>query len=117
MVKKETPTLQMVEASGRQCLLIAGDVGDERFCKSAVEQTFEKFGKLDILVNNAAEQQPRQGITEITAEQFERTFRTNISLSYMTMTGQVLRPNWGRSHQYVSFAFSQVDPISMEGLS
>ena len=71
-------TKQHVEAYGRRCILIPGDVGDESFCKTAVEQAVKELGKLDILINNAAEQHPKASIEEITAEQLERTFRTNI---------------------------------------
>jgi NAD(P)-dependent dehydrogenase (short-subunit alcohol dehydrogenase family) len=80
-----TETKQLVEKEGRKCLLLAGDIGDEEFCKSVIEQTFSKFGKIDILVNNAAEQHPQNSIIDITAQQLERTFRTNIfSFFYMT---------------------------------
>jgi NAD(P)-dependent dehydrogenase (short-subunit alcohol dehydrogenase family) len=67
-----------VEQEGRQCLLLPGDLGDESFCKQVVQNVIEKFGSLDILVNNAGEQHPQQSIENITAEQLERTFRTNI---------------------------------------
>ncbi len=69
---------QEVEAHGRKCLTIAGDVGDENFCQQAVEQTVSTLGGLNILINNAAEQHPQESIDQITAEQLERTFRTNI---------------------------------------
>jgi len=69
---------QMVEQEGGRCILIAGDVGDEKFCRQAVEQVAQEFGHLDILVNNAAEQHPQESIEEISTEQLERTFRTNI---------------------------------------
>ena len=71
-------TKQMVEEEGRSSFSIAGDLGDEAFCQQVVQQTVDKFGKLDILVNNAAEQHPKESIEEITADQLERTFRTNI---------------------------------------
>ena len=71
-------TKQLVEGEGRRCLTIRGDVGDESFCRQAVDQTVKEFGKLDILVNNAAEQHPKSSLEEITAEQLEKTFRTNI---------------------------------------
>jgi NAD(P)-dependent dehydrogenase (short-subunit alcohol dehydrogenase family) len=71
-------TKQMVEGEGRRCLTIRGDVGEEAFCRQAVDQTVKEFGKLDILVNNAAEQHPKASLEEITAEQLEKTFRTNI---------------------------------------
>jgi NAD(P)-dependent dehydrogenase (short-subunit alcohol dehydrogenase family) len=76
---------QMVEQEGRRCLTIAGDIGDEAFCQKAVEQAVQELGHLDILVNNAAEQHPQKSIEEITADQLERTFRTNIfGMFFMT---------------------------------
>ena len=71
-------TKQAVESEGRRCLLIAGDVKDSSFCSDAVEQAVKEFGHLDILVNNAAFQQHQQSIEELSDEQFEKTFRTNI---------------------------------------
>lgn len=71
-------TARLVQAEGRACAVLAGDVGDEAFCREAVERTLRQLGRLDILVNNAAEQHPQQSLTDITAEQLERTFRTNI---------------------------------------
>ena len=78
-------TKQLVEREGRRCMTIAGDVGDPAFCRSAVEQVIQQFGKLDVLVNNAAEQHPQKEIAEITPEQIDRTFRTNI-FGYFYMT-------------------------------
>lgn len=69
---------QQVEAQGRKCLAIAGDVGDENFCQQAVAQTVSTLGGLNVLVNNAAEQHTQESIEQISAEQLERTFRTNI---------------------------------------
>ncbi|MDF2667981.1 MAG: family oxidoreductase [Paenibacillus sp.] len=78
-------TKRLVEAEGQRCLLIAGDLGNETLCRSVIQQTIDTFGQLDILVNNAAEQHPQQEITDITAEQLDRTFRTNLySFFYMT---------------------------------
>jgi NAD(P)-dependent dehydrogenase (short-subunit alcohol dehydrogenase family) len=71
-------TKEAVETYGRRCITIAGDIGDESFCKQAVQKTVDEFGQLDILINNAAEQHPRKDIAEISAQQLERTFRTNI---------------------------------------
>ncbi|MBL1173622.1 SDR family oxidoreductase [Pantanalinema sp. GBBB05] len=74
-----------VEQEGRRCLLIAGDIGDEPFCQQVVQKTVSELGKLDILVNNAAEQHPQESIENISAEQLERTFRTNIfAMFYLT---------------------------------
>lgn len=83
-------TQQFVEREGRRCLLIPGDVGDEDFCREAVEKTVSEWGYLDILVNNAAEQHPQKDIENISAEQLERTFRTNI-FSYFFMTKAALK--------------------------
>ncbi|MBD1935542.1 MULTISPECIES: SDR family oxidoreductase [Cyanophyceae] len=78
-------TKRLIEQEGRKCITIPGDIGDEKVCQQAVQQTVDEFGKLDILVNNAAEQHPQQSIEDITAEQLERTFRTNIfSMFFMT---------------------------------
>lgn len=71
-------TQRLVEAEGRRCLPISGDIGDEGFCYKAVARTEQEFGGLDILVNNAAEQHSTGSIEEISAEQLVQTFRTNI---------------------------------------
>lgn len=78
-------TKALIEQEGRKCLLIAGDVGDEGFCRKMVEQTLATFGRLDVLVNNAAEQHIQQSIVDISAEQLERTFRTNIFSMFHTV--------------------------------
>lgn len=71
-------TKRMVEEEGKRCILIPGDIGDDKVCKKAVEQTVRELGGLHVLVNNAAEQHPQKSIEDITNEQLERTFRTNI---------------------------------------
>lgn len=71
-------TQRLVQEHGQKCIPIAGDVGDEAFCRQVVERTVKELGKLNILINNAAEQHPQNSIEDITAEQLERTFRTNI---------------------------------------
>ena len=76
--KDARETKRLVEAQGRKCILIAGDIGRENFCRAAVAQTNRELGGIDILVNNAAEQHPQKSITKITERQLERTFRTNI---------------------------------------
>jgi NAD(P)-dependent dehydrogenase (short-subunit alcohol dehydrogenase family) len=78
-------TKRLVEAEGRRCLTHAGDVGDEQFCQQLIQRTVQEFGKLDVLVNNAAEQHPQESVADISAEQLERTFRTNIfAMFYLT---------------------------------
>lgn len=80
---RETKT--MVEAEGKSCLLIQGDIRSEAFCREAVSRTVNEFGKLNILINNAAEQHPKDSVTEISQEQLSDTFATNIfSFFYFT---------------------------------
>ncbi len=77
-------TQKLVAKHGRECLLLDGDVGDPAFCAQAVEKTLGELGRLDVLVNNAAEQHPAE-LEELTDEQLERTFRTNVfSHFYLT---------------------------------
>lgn len=71
-------TKWQVENEGQKCLLIPGDVSSEQHCIDIVEQTVKEFGRLDIVVNNAAVQYPKDNLEEISAEQLEKTFRTNI---------------------------------------
>ncbi|SMB88410.1 SDR family oxidoreductase [Deinococcus hopiensis] len=78
-------TVKMVEAEGRRALAIAGDIGQPDFAAQAVTRVIGELGGLNVLVNNAAEQHPQKSITDITPEQLERTFRTNIfGIFYLT---------------------------------
>jgi len=72
------PTKRAVEAEGRRCLTIAGDVADPKFCEAAVAESIKAFGKLDILVNNAAFQEHVQKFEDLTEEHFDRTLKTNL---------------------------------------
>jgi len=78
-------TKEYIEALGRKCLLISGDLKNEEFCKSIIDKTITEFGHLDILVNNAAVQYPQNSIKDITSQQFEDTFRVNI-FAYFYLT-------------------------------
>jgi NAD(P)-dependent dehydrogenase (short-subunit alcohol dehydrogenase family) len=71
-------TKRCVEKEGRRCLLISGDVRDAQFCNDAVKQTVDAFGKLDVLVNNAAFQEHAMMLEDITEEHFDMTMRTNL---------------------------------------
>ena len=73
-----TKTKKLVEGAGRRCLLIKGDVKDHGFCTEAVKQTVREYGKLNILVNNAGMQVPVKDLENISDQQIEETFRTNI---------------------------------------
>jgi NAD(P)-dependent dehydrogenase (short-subunit alcohol dehydrogenase family) len=78
-------TKRMVEQLGRKCLLIPGDIGYESFCRDAIERTVKELGRIDIVVNNAAEQHPQDSLEDIDREQLERTFRTNVfGMFFMT---------------------------------
>jgi len=78
-------TRRQVEQEGRRCLTISGDVGDERFCHEAVRRTVSDLGRLDVLVNNAAEQHPQESIEQISAEQLARIVRTNIFSMFLDL--------------------------------
>ncbi len=83
-------TTRLVESLGRRAISIAGDIGDESFCKRAIQEVTRNFRRIDILVNNAAEQHPQDSIEKISAKQLERTFRTNI-LSFFHLTKAALK--------------------------
>ncbi len=83
-------TARLVAAHGGEAMSLAGDVGQESFCKDAVDAVIDRFGRIDILVNNAAEQHEVKEVLEIPEEQLERTFRTNV-FGYFFMAKIVLR--------------------------
>jgi NAD(P)-dependent dehydrogenase (short-subunit alcohol dehydrogenase family) len=83
-------TSRLIEAEGSRALLFKGDVGDEMFCWESVERVHEEFGRIDILVNNAAEQHEVDDPMELSSEQLERTFRTNV-FSFFHMTRACLQ--------------------------
>lgn len=77
-------TKNLIENEKGKCILIKGDVGNEAFCKSVIVETIKEFKQINIIVNNAAEQHEVKDITEITAQQLEKTFKTNVfSAFYM----------------------------------
>jgi NAD(P)-dependent dehydrogenase (short-subunit alcohol dehydrogenase family) len=77
-------TRTQVEAIGRRCIALSGDIGDESVCQQLVARTVEEFGRLDILVNNAGEHYVTDNIEDLSAEQLETTFRTNVfSMFYL----------------------------------
>jgi len=71
-------TAKAVEAEGRDCIVMPGDVADAQFCREAVARTLERFGQLDILINNAAFQQHVERIEDLSEDQFDRTLKTNL---------------------------------------
>lgn len=76
--KDAAETKRLVEAEGKRCEIVAGDVGDPGHCREVVQRAIRTFRRLDVLVNNAAEQHPQKDIRDISVGQLERTFRTNI---------------------------------------
>ncbi|VTS00545.1 short-chain dehydrogenase : Uncharacterized protein OS=Methylomicrobium album BG8 GN=Metal_3938 PE=3 SV=1: adh_short [Gemmata massiliana] len=91
---EETKTA--VEEEGRKCLLLPGDVQDAKFCRDAVEKTVAEFGRLDVLVNNAAYQETQEKLEDISDEQFDTTFKTNIyGYFYMAKAAVAYLPKGG----------------------
>jgi NAD(P)-dependent dehydrogenase (short-subunit alcohol dehydrogenase family) len=83
-------TIRLVEAEGRRGIAIPGDIASEAFCGEAVERTVRELGRLDVLVNNAAEQHVVKEPLEIDADQLDRTFKSNV-IGYFFMTKMALR--------------------------
>jgi NAD(P)-dependent dehydrogenase (short-subunit alcohol dehydrogenase family) len=71
-------TVRVIEAAGRKGIAVPGDITDESHCRSLVNRAVEEFGRIDILVNNAAHQMTRESIEEISTEEFDRTMKTNL---------------------------------------
>jgi len=88
--KDAQETVRLVADEGSEAIKFAGDIGDEAFCEQIADDTMKSFGRLDILVNNAAEQHEVDNPLELTAVQIERTFRTNV-FSFFYLTKAALR--------------------------
>ncbi|MBA3662198.1 MAG: SDR family oxidoreductase [Gammaproteobacteria bacterium] len=84
-----TTTQKLVEQTGQRCLLFSGDISEQSFCKEVVEQTLQAFKRIDILVNNAAEQHVQEKFSDISKAQLEKTFKTNV-FAYFFLTQAVL---------------------------
>jgi NAD(P)-dependent dehydrogenase (short-subunit alcohol dehydrogenase family) len=97
-----TETAAAVEKFGRRCLLLPGDVSKSAVCERHVKKVLKEFGRLDVLVNNAAEQHPQDSIEDITDEQLERTFATNI-FAYFRLTRAAL-PHLGEGAAIINTA-------------
>ncbi|MES2645294.1 MAG: SDR family oxidoreductase [Bacteroidota bacterium] len=82
-------TKELVERNGAQCVLYAGDIADPEVCNEIISKTIEKFGKLDVLINNAAVQFPQKELSAITVDQLRRTFEVNIfSMFYLVKAAE-----------------------------
>lgn len=82
-------TQRLIEAAGRKCLLIRGDIGQAPHCRALVQKTIEAFGRIDIVVNNAAHQMTFSSLDEISDEEWQRTFDTNISAMFYIVKAAV----------------------------
>ena len=82
-------TVELVEAEGSEAILLRGDIGDKSFCDAAVKETIARFGRLDVVINNAAEQHPQKDLTDVSEDQLEGTFRTNV-FGYFFLTQAAL---------------------------
>jgi NAD(P)-dependent dehydrogenase (short-subunit alcohol dehydrogenase family) len=71
-------TKRYIEAAGGKCLLLSGDLTDEKFCTHVVREAVDQFGVIDVFVNNAAHQMRKKSIEDITTEEWDKTFRTNV---------------------------------------
>ena len=98
--KDARATKAAVEGEGRRCIAVAGDVRDPRFCERVVKRTVKAFGRLDVLVNNAAFQQHRKSLQDIDDEQLQRTLQTNIA-GYFHMARAAL-PHMGEGASIVN---------------
>ena len=98
--KDARATKAAVEDEGRRCIAVAGDVRDPRFCERVVKRTVKAFGRLDVLVNNAAWQQHRKSLQDIDDEQLQRTLQTNIA-GYFHMARAAL-PHMGEGASIIN---------------
>lgn len=97
-------TARLVKETGRSVALIPGDIGRETFCNLAVRKTLREFNKLDILVNNAAEQHPTDSIFNISRKQLEKTFQTNLFAHFLP--GEAVSPGFSSLTYFAScFAY------------
>ena len=84
-IKDATETKQEVEKYGKSCMLVPGNIGNEQFCQKAIKEVIRKYMKINILINNAAEQHPEEDFLNVTGEQVRATFATNIfAMFYLT---------------------------------
>lgn len=90
-------TERLVRDAGRKAMCLPGDIGDEDHCQKLIEHAFDEFGKLDILINNAAYQMSQESIEEFSSEQFERVFRTNVFAMFYLCKAALPRMKAGSS--------------------
>jgi len=105
-------TAQAVEAAGRKCITVAGDIAEESHCEAIVDRAVKEFGKIDILVNNAAFQMSREDIAEISTEEFDRTLKTNLYAMFWLTKAAV--PHMPKGASVINTSSIQADTPSPE---
>ena len=105
-------TARVVEAAGRRCVLVAGDISEEAQCRAIIDRAVEEFGKVDILVNNAAFQMSRESIDEISTEEFDRTLKTNLYAMFWLTKAAV--PHMPEGGSVINTSSIQADSPSPE---
>lgn len=90
-------TREWIERAGRRCVTVPGDICEEAHCRKLVNQAFDAFGRLDVLVNNAAFQMTHKSLDQISAEEFDRTFRTNVYANFFLCKAAAARMKPGAS--------------------
>ncbi|HEX8201255.1 MAG TPA: SDR family oxidoreductase [Isosphaeraceae bacterium] len=105
-------TARVVEAAGCKCVLVPGDISEEAQCRAIIDRAVEEFGKVDILVNNAAFQMSRESIDEISTEEFDRTLKTNLYAMFWLTRAAV--PHMPKGGSVINTSSIQADSPSPE---
>src|SRR3954468_15261761 len=105
-------TARVVEATGKKCVTVAGDIRDEAHCRAIIDRAVKEFGKVDILVNNAAFQMTRDDISEIETEEFDRTLKTNLYAMFWLTKAAV--PHMPKGGAVINTSSIQADTPSPE---
>lgn len=100
-------TQRLVQDAGRRCVLVPGDIAEARHCRALVDRAVAEFGRIDILVNNAAHQMSFESIEDISDEEWDRTFATNISAIFYITKAAV--PHMGRGSSIINTASINAD--------
>ena len=105
-------TARVVEAAGRKCVTVAGDIREEAHCRAIINRAVKEFGKVDVLVNNAAFQMTRESIEEISSEEFDRTLKTNLYAMFWLTKAAV--PHMPKGGTVINTSSIQADAPSPE---
>ncbi|MGZ3302194.1 MAG: glucose 1-dehydrogenase [Isosphaeraceae bacterium] len=105
-------TARVVEAAGRKCVTVAGDISEEAHCRAIINRAVKEFGKVDVLVNKAAFQMTRESIEEISSEEFDRTLKTNLYAMFWLTKAAV--PHMPKGGAVINTSSIQADAPSPE---